>query len=574
MKRLSLVLLPAVFFSFMGEASAASRCEDYMQRWRSGAFPAVSQYTQDVLERAEKGLEQANIQSANSDFAQYVPGWALSVATTWVSLLDSQLRFTEQEQDLRQHTACLRLDLLLLECEMDQVRLALRNSIARGSIPAIVRLQELVEFLNERFRHLSAGALDPSYVDPTWGRRYSFDPPSDVWCCPQAQPGNTCIRIPEEQCSTEGGRSFYTLNQCASWGCVLPDSATPQDALAFCPYDADYAPPALSGFGCDAETMEPYSAIPQLKAEYDALKSVDDEILKFRTSAQTFLQIQQDIDKLFGQTPTLPEPPPARVHLRAYGCGWDGGYCSGDDHMTRCIDDGDCASAGMGTCDLPAGVCSENRAQDCFRDSDCPGMGTCLLDEPELPLKTELRGPFAIEKDQIKILGEFLGTRSLQELSREYRKDLKKPDEFTVSQPAEIAESADQDANPLKRYLRDTFRLTVRTWSQIQGREEAATFPLAADPQLEVAHSLEPLSKAISRLAKLSVEREGLRSFVLRYGYFLRRTCIYRPCNLVLERVLSIAFSDECFPYTNGEFLQDSSSNPRWKKCENALKNQ
>ncbi len=319
--------------------------------------------------------------------------------------------------------------------------------------------------------------------------------------------------------------------------------------------------------------MEPRTAVPQVQAEYEALNAIDEKILEFRNSAQTFLEIQQDINDLFDLPSTVPDPPGPREHLFAYGCGWDGGYCQ-QDHLIRCIDDIDCEETETGPCELPKGVCSENRIRNCFDDGDCPDMGTCMTEDIEPPLKSELRGPFAIEEDQLKILSEFMTIRTLQEESREYRKDLKKPDEFATEETEEIEQSANEEANPLHRLMRDVVRGTVRTWNQLQGREEAATFPITTDPQLEMVHALDPLTKAVSRLARLARNRDGLRSFVLRYDYFLRRTCIYRPCNLILEQILRIAMTEECFPYTNGEFLSDSPGSPRWRKCLQSMGNQ
>ncbi len=105
-------------------------------------------------------------------------------------------------------------------------------------------------------------------------------------------------------------------------------------------------------------------------------------------------------------------------------------------------------------------------------------------------------------------------------------------------------------------------------WSRIQGAEESSTFATATDPALEVANALSSLRQSVGDLARIATDKKsGLRLFVIKYAYFLRRSCVYRACNASLEEVLKIAFADACFPYTNGEYLNDTPDDPRSTKC-------
>lgn len=155
---------------------------------------AISPYVQDVLSRADKGIEYAQEAGVATDFLSILPGWALSMTSAWAGLTDTALQRTDTVSELTDISSCLHLDLALIDCKIEKVRTELHAQTERGSFVAIIRLTSLLRFLNERARHLAAGALDPQYPDPTWGYRYSFDRPSDeIWCASNT-PENICER--------------------------------------------------------------------------------------------------------------------------------------------------------------------------------------------------------------------------------------------------------------------------------------------------------------------------------------------------------------------------------------------
>lgn len=525
----ALLLLP---IGVRAAPAAPSECERLYDLWENGQLPAVSQhYTDAVLRRVQAGIARADTLDTQEDFAQYLPDWALSVQSTLATLIDAELRISVQQKSLLQHSACLRLDLLLLECAMHEVSLASQRQFVRGSIPGIQALQQLLLFLNERYRHLARGALDPLYEDPSVQHRQSFDPPR------------------EESAEDEPA------------------------APPLCPYHTDYAPPFSDGFGCDIEILTPRATFAPLRAELEALQIIDRAVTAERDTAQAFLGLQQELDAVFGRDSPLPDPPSSREHRTAFGCGRTDGMCLGN-HSVRCTTDDQCTEAGAESCVIPEGVCSDNRIRLCIDDGDCEGAGLCMEDTEGLPSSRELRGPFSMEKDHLRILTEFLDVRTAQELSRSFASDLKLAEEFSPAETVAREERAQEHSNPFLRAIRDSMRALFRVWSRIQGTREAPLFVRTIDPQREVALSLAPLQQSVSRIAVLAREPDGLRAFVLRYASFLRRTCVNRPCNAVLERVLKTAFADECFPYTNGEYLTDTPDDPRWQQCEEAVDRQ
>jgi hypothetical protein len=109
-----------------------------------------------------------------------------------------------------------------------------------------------------------------------------------------------------------------------------------------------------------------------------------------------------------------------------------------------------------------------------------------------------------------------------------------------------------------------------------QATKEASILPKAQDAELEVLEAIKPIRPAITRVIGLVLQSdEGLRKFARNYAYFLRRSCIYRPCNEKLETIMKVLYSDECFPYASGEFNakagEEAPDKTSWEKCQDAV---
>ncbi len=525
----------------------------------------ISRYTEAVLNRAEDGLEFARAASVTDDVALFLPGWMLTIASTWSGLTDTDVQRILTVDELPDASACLQLDLALIDCKIEEVRQEQRAQTSRGAIFGIARLNALAEFLNERRRHLQTGALDPGYIDPSWGQLYDFDDPQEVWCAPQ-DVEQSCERIDRVECDENGGTSYETWDGCMAAG-TLP-SVAPDDTGIMCTFDADYAPAFDSGFGCDIETMEEGSRrnYPPLEAELNALRVVRDELDESRESAIKLLELQQEIDELFGVQSVNPTPPPPREHLNAFGCGWTGGYCD-DQDARRCVTDADCEQDV--SCAFPQKLCKENRAIRCDNDSQCGDFGPCI-DATRVAPERAVRGLFSIEKDQIGILMTFLNVRSLQDVSRAFIEDFSAPNELPSGSGDLIAQRTAEFASPLFRTVIENFRTTIQSWSKVQSRADSLIYPEAVDAPLEAAHSLSDLHAAVSEFSRQASTKDGVRDFVKRFAYFLNLTCWKRQCGDLLERAIRLTTTDECFPYANGQYLGDTDGNPRWEKCKDA----
>ncbi len=295
---------------------------------------------------------------------------------------------------------------------------------------------------------------------------------------------------------------------------TTPPAAAPP-AQPMCPFDSDYAPPGTDGYGCDLSLLGNIRAYAPAESERNALQTLEDQINRYKALARDFSALESDLESLYDGTPA--------------------------------------AAAGQ----TPAAAGGGHKE-----------LSGCQAQTPPADLRLRsVRSAFSYKKNEIGILSDFLGKRIAEGMFREHADDLKNPDEIKDDKERKEAERVD---NPLMRLFREGARRFMESVSGNQGAQEAAVFATTPDGTMEIANALTDLRKSTGALSRLSATKDGLRGFVIRYAYFLRRSCIYRPCNQSLERVLRTAYADECFPYTDGAFLKDAANDPRWKKCAQA----
>ncbi len=483
------LFLAGILLALPVMAAAEVDCE------RLGDVDPISQhYVKKVMERADAGIAFAAEAKTNTDFFSfYLPWWARSIGGTFAHTINSRQQLTLREGDLSGTTACERFDQILLECTMNKVRTALDDELERGSFVAIMRLQSLMLFLHDRLYHLAQGGEDGSYADETWERQRMFDKDA-----------------PEKL----------------------------EEPL--CPFDSDYTPPSMTGYGCDAQVLGGISAhdLGFVDAERDGLASIEREIDRFREIIPLLESLSEDGQ---GSGNGYPTSVSGREHKRIIGCVEETGRCSDDDALV-CGSDEFCASKGKGECE---------------RDEE----------KPTIP-KRSIRGSFSYPADHLRLLTDFVEKRIEDGLSRTY------PAGWALMSTLD-PESDDAKKRAADDALLGTSRTSIRNFffrsiSGIQGRGEGTVFPEATDSQLEIAESLSDMRASIGELSRLASQKDGFRTFVVELAYFLRRTCAFRPCQKTLEQVIRIGLKDECFPYTNGEFLNDTEEDPRWKKCAKA----
>ncbi len=480
-------------------------------------------YVEQVLQRADEGIKHAwdPKDALGTYFANARLQWINIVLSTSLSLVDTGQQVVDQERDLPDRNACLHADLYLIERKMEDVQDQLQKAERQRQVTTIFDLQSVLGFLSESENNLAHGATDPTYSDDTWQQPRSFDPhPSTTgFCC--VKTGDACNEeTTSQQCADDGGAFSYTVNECTQNGCTLPP-----DQPMSCPFNTDYLPPNLQGYGCDMEAMTKLLTVlpnnddrdatvrKDVQKELDGIKNVQMAAESYYSQAKAYDDIQRQIDSILdGKTPPpLPDTSGKRVHKQFVGC------------LTsvRCQSEGDV------TC-------------------------RALLANGQ----RSLRGPFSLEVDQSQVLQSFGQLRVQQATDRP-------PSDTTAITP-----DTSSIFIPLKEFDQQVFQ----NFSRNQAQAEALSFAVGSDPHLAIGDTLQPLRDSVQRLAGLiygdDKKMGSLRGFVRDFAYFLRRSCLERPCNERLDRVLKIVFQDKCFPYTNGEYLTSKEADECKKAAE------
>ncbi|TSC80516.1 MAG: hypothetical protein G01um101425_170 [Candidatus Peregrinibacteria bacterium Gr01-1014_25] len=342
---LPVLLLSAALLLPMPALAASEDCSGYLR------ISPVSTYVQMVLKRADAGIAQAQSSSAAADFAPlHTPGWLRSIDRAVRSLLDSELRVGEREQELALASACLHLDSTLLSCAIDRTRTEIHSALQRGSWVGLWQLIDLLGFLQERQRQLVLGATDPLYRDTQWHRTRSFDPQEATYgTLSESTSAATCgdgLIQGAEECDDGNGSDG---DGCGT-GCTSE----------VCPFHSDYLTPGVTGYGCDATVMTAGDRLlfPPMESELNALQVLG-------ATYGSFASILSDTST--GQQYNTD----TSVHRTADGC-------------VRWL-----------------GVCLANSSAPCSQDSDCYGSlgGICLQTKLVGAVRASNRHPFALEKD-------------------------------------------------------------------------------------------------------------------------------------------------------------------------------
>ncbi len=490
------------FLLFLPQQVEAYACEDPAIL---ALAPISSHYTQQVLNRAEAGIQNAQSTLPGFDPNTNYLFWLTKMGVAMNSLLDTKLRITAQERDL-DLTACMHLDLALIEAEMQRVRCKMQEAYSQGSSVGILKLQDLLTFLNERYESLFRGGLDPLYVDEGWQIPRSFDPDQSVWCC--ANIGNACELYDSAQACTRlaFGRSYAGEASCMNFCCpgcngVIPVIETPE---ALCPFHSDYLPPTNAGLGCTLDVLLPYKGGPNV--------STNEEIAGLEAFMDWRDDFLAEIANTINNTSSIVGAPSAAISSFAT---------------------------------IPRKV-----VFGCEARHEPNGQVTTGPVDPNIiyalgGTKAALRGPFSYEKNQLGILENLLSLKQHWGIER------KIPTSPTVTLWEETSEG----------------KKAYQEFTTAQGAAEAAFIAKGTDATYQIRNVFSAqLRKAMFQFAKLASEKgTSVRGFAIDYTFFLRRSCLYRPCNEKLDTLLKILESDNCFPYTSGDYLYSGNAHEACK---------
>ena len=479
--------------------------------------PISQHYVQPVINRVNTGM--GNLSGLNvPNFNLVFYDWLMRLSSTFLELVDTELRIVEQQRDLYKITPCLHLDLIILEQKIEEVRTVTRDAFRNKRIFDIVMLQSMTRFLNDRYSHLVFGGRDNNYDDPQFNWHYMFD--TLTWCCPDQVSPAICTEQDRATCLNNGGLAFKTVEDCSAHpSCEEPAFIQPDERI--CPFHSDYLPPTIEGYGCDRETLDNggIGGHPPNQAERDAL----DDFLQKR---DTFLNNMAFIGPMTAQIHAVTgRPPPdlsrflaalGRVHKTRIGCSLFDGH-------------------------VPPPV---------IREFDSP---------PNWPVgaaKWELRGPFFITTDELYLVRGLYDQLKRWGGVRDQADYLMLPSEYPPGTPERtVAETREQNMHVIKQLIRNFVRAFFRVWNVEQAALETRPVIQSGDSQKEISNLSIRLRGTMIEFYELASQKDkGMRKFSVKFGYFLRRTCVFRPCNLMLDRMLKITLEDACFPYVNGAF--------------------
>lgn len=481
--------------------------------------PISQRYVQPVLDRIDAAILPGT-QTPSYNFIFH--DWIRRMATTFLELVDTELRVVEYQRDLYKITPCMHLDLIILEQKLEDLRFRMLYAFKDRKMFDIIRLQSMSRFLNDRYRHLILGGRDPYYEDPRYNWYYLFD--KMTWCCPGFSSPAVCREANRLGCTNNGGIAFKTAEDCSAYpGCEEPQFLPPKERV--CPFHSDYLPPTIAGYGCDVEALDAVGSGGHYatQEERDGLDAFIQERDNFLNNISFIGTMSQQIASSMG----LPPPDLSRF-LAALS----------RTHKTR---------EGCSYTDSPA-------YNPPMTEFDPPPIW------PEGAAKWELRGPFFLTSDELYLV------RGLYDQLREWGRDrdqadyLKLPREYppgTIERSdAEIREGK---MGVIKKILRNFVRTYFGIWNLEQAGREARPVIQSGDSQKQIIDLAEPLRGTMIEFYELSSYKDkGIRKFTTKFGYFLRRTCVFRPCNKMLDRMLKINFEDACFPYVSGAFKGDT----------------
>ncbi|MDD5041124.1 MAG: hypothetical protein PHX87_00375 [Candidatus Peribacteraceae bacterium] len=516
MKRTSLLFIGLLAFSVASPATAAG--DQYAD------LKPVSPYIERVVRRVRKGLDSAGGGDTTSDKVLKL-FWLDQITGVILLNVDTDLRIVEQQKDLIENSPCLRLDTLIIEGWMERARIRKNDAIDAGRISEAVKLISMQRYLNNRYKALLLGVRDPTYVDEEEGSLYGFDPPS-FWCCPgEPEAGNdkrTCQQVDEDgsvECERNRGMTFKRRYACIQAGCTSTESGG-EDEEEPCPFSSDYLPPTGVGYGCDLSILNDRMNGPEgITKEIEGLQKLvqdrDAAITDIATVKDTIVNLER---RLGGGT----------MDLSNFGAGASG-------KRTHKVKNG-CLAEGE---TLPKGVAYWER-----------------------------RGPFSFSTNEIVLMPKLSilwNAWGRDRLPPPYLRNANQLPEGTPERKA-----ADQMENGMLFWLlgtRSDVQQYLQKFSLNQAKEESTQIAKTIDAPLRVLETLAPLRKEVRGLA-LTVQSsdKGVRKFVRDFAAFLRTSCIFRPCNEQLDRILKIIFKDECFPYINGAALDEDVAT----KCKNA----
>jgi len=177
---------------------------------------------------------------------------------------------------------------------------------------------------------------------------------------------------------------------------------------------------------------------------------------------------------------------------------------------------------------------------------------------PKGALKMETHGPFSLDKNNLRLVREYMVMREVWGKRRPLYYRL--PEEYnswSIWNPFVLVDA----------YLQSWVRGELKKWDVYQEQIIAPSVPHATDTPKQTGLEFLVIRSFIGEYGRIanSLNQGTMRDFARGINWFIRRSCIDRPCIERLDHILKLILKESCFPYTNGQYM---GGGQLWKKCD------
>ena len=512
----------------------------------------IGHYAEAVLDRVNAGITRGKTAPVQTELTdRFNLHFLDTIASVFYMLVDTDLRAVEYHRDLTSITPCFHADLAIFEAKIEEIRCEINEAYKRKSPEGIRILKQTANFLNQRYKHLVKGGLEPAHEDLSWQYHYNFEPPFEGSCC--VLDLLECQKMTSRKCKepTDDGKGIYdfypTHDECLTESICVATDGDPIDNPEYeviCPFDSNYLEFGSSGYGCAISVYEDF-------ASGSAQSGVQKEAEAAEELAETHETFVDDIEHIKDTTLTMDEMVDETM--------------LNDNERNQLDRFGDTVDADLRRV---YGCNADLKPEDRENLDNTEGDLTPGIKPSEEWTAIPLRGDFFFHKNHLGIWKKFFRLQHHWASTREFPTYMREPDEFFEEEDRKKAAERDNTSFGLITVPRNHSRSALREFMLEQATADASILPKAQDLSRQVVEVLEPVRPSTKRNIELVTDvTEGLRKFGKNYAYYLRRSCIYRPCNNRLDQILKIFFVDDCFPYASGDFENGVEPNPEFESC-------
>jgi hypothetical protein len=482
--------------------------------------PISEHYTKKVIERAQEGMARAeDTEKADTFNEDGMQDWLKQAYEPMALITDTKIHTVHKLRDLGEITPCMHIDLFLIETQIERARCQLQAAFEAKRYKPIPLLVQVILFLNDRYEKLVEGGRDNTFNDTGWSEPRAFDElPAGYYC-------------KNGMCTFDKNGFYGSVNECiAATGCTEE---------YMCPFHSDYLPPTEIGsgsnlliYGCTEDILKSYKDFDPSSSGFGKAISAEYEVIERAEDARDDLAREVDKVKMLADKindwldrpsePVLNVSTWNRIPIKQLGCN--------ENHYSM---------------SKPPDPLPEPNDKGIYPDMDYDR--TWPPKWPRGALRIETHGPFSLDKNNLRVLREYYVFRESWGKRRPLHYRIQDGlDDWSIWNPFVWVDAI----------VQSWIRGEIKRWDIEQEQMTSASITYATDAPRQLADQFQNLRASVGEFSRTAskMNEDTLRGFARDLAYFLRKSCIDRPCNSRLERLLKIIFEDKCFPYTDGSY--------------------